>query len=106
MNGQDPPCPWQGYPKVDGSGQCTVFIVSDFQLLDYSTDIILVILLTSLLEREFQRLLSLVLKLSWLKSSQAGSELEKEYRDFETLAKALNYLNSNENKHLISSYIA
>ena len=30
MNGQDPPCLWQGYTKVDGSGPCTIFMVSDF----------------------------------------------------------------------------
>lgn len=48
--------------KVDGSGPCTAFIVSFPECLDHSVDIIPAILLTSLLERDFQRLLSLVLK--------------------------------------------
>lgn len=74
------PCLWQRYTK-DRWFRAVYHIhnVCFPEYLDHSTNIILANLLTSLLEREFQRLLSLVLKLPWLKASgrlKAGSGIQ------------------------------
>lgn len=76
MSGQDPPVFVRDIQKDDDPGQCAVFRVSAFQSAWTTIEIIPAILPTSLLERYFQRLLSPVLKLPWLKASgrvKAGS---------------------------------
>lgn len=69
MSDPDPPVFVRDVQKDDDPGQCAVFRASVFQSAWTTIEIIPAILPTSLLERYFQRLLSPVLKLSWLKVS-------------------------------------
>lgn len=100
------PCLCQGCTKSRWfRAMHCIYIICFPECSDHSIDVIPAILLTSLLERGFQRLLSLVLKWSWLKASgrvKVGSEMQ----GFWIPCQSWNYLNSKVNKHLISKGVA